>query len=61
MAQDDQLAEAFALITAQRIDANVIGGVGTEVKYVDIARDVINAAAIEFISYLVRGCKGNSE
>jgi hypothetical protein len=31
-----------------------MSGVGTGVKYVDVARDVINAATMEFITYLVR-------
>ncbi|KAI0696645.1 heme peroxidase, partial [Cytidiella melzeri] len=51
---DEHVSEAFALLTSNCIDTNAMGGVGPGLKYLDVARDVINAVPVQWIAYLVR-------
>ena len=50
---DENITDAFALLTSECLDKSSIGGVGTGTKYVDVARDVINEVPKRWIQYLV--------
>lgn len=49
----ENISDAFSLITSECLEKNSIGGVGSAVKFVDVARGVINEVPKRWIQYLV--------
>ncbi|KAI0338309.1 heme peroxidase [Trametopsis cervina] len=50
---EENLQEAFSKATRKCIEAHSISAVGNSIKYIDIARDVVNAVPLQWISELI--------